>query len=270
VTEAPILSSMAGRGHKPIEPPKVIRPKDGRGQRCTVCTHDDVKKINKLLVQGKSFMEIGRQFFKDEASDWTKSRRINTHATECMALSVAAIIQKNMEEQGLDVLKEFRELHQFARDLLKASRVYLSDPENPGEIVLIPQGTEIDVIYERESDDGRRGPKKRFKATLQDLLDRLQVKPTPTDVGKIVEVRVKHDDIRTFSLNGIRTAEGVLDKLARMGGLYQQERKNPHDVANIADRVAQNLIERGWTEESARAFVQERYPQVSEISDANN
>lgn len=56
----------------------------------------------------------------------------------------------------------------------------------------------------------------------------------------------------------------ALGQLTDILGLKQAPRTNAHDIDVIAREVADRLIAKGWSESEAKAYVAEKYPQVSE------
>jgi hypothetical protein len=106
---------------------------------------------------------------------------------------------------------------------------------NPtGKVFLGPRANEIEVVYETPLDfhpDEKRRRRRRYRKTLQHLLDRLEAgDPKVTNIEKIEHVSVKSYDPRRFALRTIEATKDLLDQLARIHGIYKKDAENPNDV----------------------------------------
>lgn len=70
---------------------------------CTVCTHPDVKEINKRLVLGHSRKKMCEEYgFSYSALD--------RHRRSCVPQQLAAGVKSGMKQHGIDVLQSLQEL----------------------------------------------------------------------------------------------------------------------------------------------------------------
>ena len=153
---------------------------------------------------------------------------VSRHAENCLSLEVSALIKGKKIHGAINFNSEIEKQVYFAKELITASREYLSDEY--GNITLVPRSTEIEVMYDDFSDLNNQGEPKKKTATLSALLIRAEagnIKP--------LKITAKHIDIRQFALNAISTGSDVLDKVAKVQGIYQKERTNNQDV-ELADR----------------------------------
>jgi len=192
---------------------------------------------------------------------------VGRHAEKCLNLEIQALIKEKKIENATDHYQEINSQFIFARDLRLAAQKYLSDPET-GDLALIPRSDEIIVIYEDYSDTTPTGEPKKKRDSLSFLLERAAS-------GNITPLQtvVKHVDIRSFSLDAIRTVDVVLDKFARIEGLYKKdnEQKNQPAVINqtseddLALEFFNFILEKyGWSKEKAMIAVKSEYPEVNE------
>lgn len=237
----------------PKKPPNIKRYS---GPKCSICTHPNALKVAKAISEGKlSYYEIVSKFLKQGSSEdlsvdaW--EQRIHRHARECLKNATAAVVKNKMlEKQGIVAYDELVEQLQFAKELRNAARAYLTDPET-GEVDLSPHAHEVRVHYWQTRDSIEsaeiaglklRGQRRKKIETLQVLLDKIDSeRPEPYDERELVSI--KQVDLRSFALDAIRTCDGVLDKFARMGGLYKADQTNPND---IAIRAAQAIALVRW------------------------
>ena len=199
--------------------------------KCTICRGkraDKREAINAALGKGLSHKDI-------EALTGVPSRTIGNHAQHLPELFRQAK-ERGILEQPIDVYREFRELLDFAKPLCAAAREYLSD--DSGKIVLVSRAHEISVMYEDSSDKTAKGDPKRKIDSLEALLERAEA--GGVSISRAV---VKHVDIRSFALDAIRTGESCIDKFAKLGGDYQENRRNEADMKNLAERLTEKARE---------------------------
>ena len=230
--------------------PKIKQPV---GRKCSVCIHEKAAEINSRIARGDSFRRISSQFGMAD-------RSVSRHAENCLSLEVSALIKEKKIHGAINFNSEIEKQFYFAKELITASREYLSDEY--GNITLVPRSTEIEVMYDDFSDLNNQGEPKKKTATLSALLIRAEagnIKP--------LKITAKHVDIRQFALNAISTGSDVLDKVAKVQGIYQKERNNNQDV-ELADRylkLADEWVSRGdfKTQSEALNFMIEKDPTLT-------
>jgi len=212
-----------------------------RGQRCSICTHPSVKKINSLIQAGKSLHSIALNFNSTAPT-------VTRHTQKCLSLAISAVLERQIQGQGIDVVSEFTEQLAFAKRLRVAAEEYLSYAADPLKISLMPRADEIDVTYFDQSELNERGKPTKKTDSLASLLYEIEA-------GGRYEsdkISIKHVDIRKFALDAINVTDACIDKFAKLAGLYTQEKKNPEDVVAAAKIIADNLIrDYNWTPELA-------------------
>lgn len=195
----------------------VKKTKGKVGRKCSICTHKSVSKINKAIAEGVSFRGIAGQFKVAKSS-------VPRHAENCLQFALGAVIEKQLEQQGIDVHKEFEEQLAFAKQLRIAAMEYLANPDDPLKLILTPRADEIEVVYFDHNDLFMGMPKKK-KAQLSILLESLT-----TDGGfQPDKYSIKHVDMRKFALDAITTADMCIDKFAKLAGKYA----NPEQNVNV-------------------------------------
>jgi hypothetical protein len=203
-------------------------------RKCSICTNASTGAVNTLVADGISFRVISRQLLGDEKHHDS----IRRHAENCLKLEIQALIKAKRLNQAVNHYEEICEQLLFAKELRTAARAFLSDPET-NQIALLPRADEVTVIYEDYSDTNSRGEPKRKKDSLSNLLTHVAAAVNIKGVQAII----KHVDIRSFALDAIRTADVVLDKIAKLEGLYTKERENQDKLANTVRAVVDWLTD---------------------------
>lgn len=224
------------------------------GRKCTVCTHPDAVEINKTITEGVSFRNIERQYGMHYSS-------VARHVEGCLDLDLRSIADAQVAKFKVDVYEEFSDQLAFAKQLKQAARDFLSDTDDPLKLLIVPQAHEIEVVYYDHNDLETIGfgenavtrPKKK-KAQLSVILQSLADEGMEPD-----KFTIKTVDIRKFALDAIATADMCIDKFARMGGAYQKDKSNEHDVADLIEGLVDRLIAKGWEREAARTFATSKY-----------
>ena len=184
------------------------------GTKCSVCLHPEMKAINSAIWNREQCRAIAAQFGVDKST-------VSTHARKCLGKAINQIHEERQRKGAIDVETEFKENLAFAKRLRTAAEEYLSHPDDPLKLAILPRADEIDVVYFDYNDFGKRGPKKKT-AKLSMLLATIRDE-TPFKPDKVT---IKHVDIRKFALDAIETADTCIDKFARLGGLYRDNRPN--------------------------------------------
>lgn len=235
------------------------------GRKCSICSHAEVDKINSLINSGASFRGISLQFGMSDMS-------VGRHAENCLHLEIRALVKEKKIEKAIDHYQEISEQLEFAKELRIAAKEYLSDPET-GRLILIPRAREVVVIYEDYDDRNRQGEPKKKRESLDSLLEKLEKvrqfqlellkadierifdkyddedsEPLKEDVNELLRIyhtdyieptrtEIKHVDIRQFALNAISTVDTVLDKVAKVEGLYQKDKENEDELTKLKQRI---------------------------------
>lgn len=200
--------------------------------KCKACQHPDVKTINSQIRSSVSLRDIARQFNLSKDG-------VHRHIEACLELTIGALIKEKKVKQAINVYEEFLEQLEFAKELRIAAREYLSNPNDPLKLIIIPRADEIDVVYFDYAERDERGNPKKKTANLHALLQRIEC-----DEGTAFEpdkVQIKHVDLRKFALDAINTADTCIDKFAKLGGAYQQDQKNKTDLERAKDHYADML-----------------------------
>lgn len=223
---------------------------------CSICRGKKIEKreaINRALGKGISYRDI-------EAMTGVAYRTIGNHAQHLPAIFREAK-EKGILGQSVDVHQEFSEQLRFAKKMRVAAEGYLSHPDT-GEICFFPRSDEITVIYEDLQDLTAKGEPKRKSDTLDILLDRIKS-------GRVEPQRTitKHVDMRSFSLDAIKTADMCVDKFAKLNGDYIKEPTAP--IVNIftdtdfARELFRRLTEKSqWSREDALEGIRQKFPAV--------
>lgn len=163
---------------------------------------------------------------------------------------------KQREKRIVDTYEEFTKNLEFVSKLRDAAREWLCDPDSDG-FTIAPRGDEIDIVYfDYEDLDQQRKPKRKT-ANLQDVLARLQGTRYEPDTQY-----VKTMDLRDFALKTVDRIDATLDKFAKMGGDYTQDKKNPADNKTIIEETIRELMAENIPEEQIREVLAERYPET--------
>lgn len=155
---------------------------------------------------------------------------------------MCALIKENKIEQAIDVHAEFREQLAFAKQLRSAAQEYLSNANDPFKLAVTPKAHEIEVTYFDHNDMEMRGeimfPKKKI-AQLNVILESVYADGNlEPDKYKITTV-----DIRKFALDAINTTDTCIDKFAKLGGAYQQDRPNDAVVSKAIAETLASFVE---------------------------
>lgn len=206
-------------------------------QKCSICTQEGLKQVNQLLAQGKSLRYVALHILGAE----NKFMSVARHAENCLNFDVVGRIKELKIDSAEQYHEEIREQLSFARDLRQSARDYLTD-EN-GNLSLLPRSDEIDIVFFDYTDlDEKKLPKKKT-AKLDYVLQEIY-----KDGAKQADKwSVKHVDIRPFALECIKTADVVLDKIAKLEGLYTKDKPNPAaaTLEYRAETYYKNLIAPG-------------------------
>jgi hypothetical protein len=153
------------------------------------------------------------------------------HGKYCLKHSFQETKKAGQIKRVIEVYDEMTEQFQFAKEIRLAAEEYLSDPRDPSKISLAARADEVDVIYfEIERRDDGEIKKVRKVATAQELL--LRLKEVNPDLMIDAFRAPRKIDIRKYALDVIATVDVVLDKFARIEGVYTKERDNSQTIEN--------------------------------------
>lgn len=173
-----------------------------------------------------------------------------SHQTVCN--DIDAELASIHEDAVINVRREFLEQLKFAKKLRIAAEEYLSDPNDPLNLIIAPRADEIEVVYYDFGDKTQRGEPKKKTATLHALL--AKVEGIETD-----KISIRHVDLRKFALDAIGTVDVVIDKFAKLGGDYTKDKNNPADSLAIARQVIEDAVAKGMERAEAVKRASERY-----------
>jgi hypothetical protein len=139
-------------------------------QICTVCTSPDHKQINLAIVRGElSNRRIATHFSVSESA-------IRRHRADHLpaVLEQSQALQKQQDAD--EVMDTYWACLDSCKLLLDACLEYLADPDRPGKLTLDARSADIAVIYEDHSDLTDSGKPRRKRASLNELLIRVEEK----------------------------------------------------------------------------------------------
>lgn len=158
-------------------------------------------------------------------------------------------------EIEVDVKKEFARQLDFAKELREAAREYLTVD---GEINFADPREDEVVIVVRDHDNLNEKGKPTLKSIpLTELLAGFA--ENGLDVAKVKMEPMTRQFALEYALKTISSADGCIDKFAKLGGEYTKEKENPQDAAVIARKLTDRLIEKGADPEEARMFAAQEY-----------
>ncbi len=222
------------------------------GRKCSVCTHSGVATINKAIYDGKSFRGISLNYGMSNMS-------VSRHAENCLKLDLQALLKEGKVSKAIDVYEEFCEQLAFVKKARAAAEKWMVDPTDDEAFSVDPRATEVAVVYYDSLVTDAQGNPTRQKASLQELLDRIG--------GGRYQVRdhtIRTIDLREYALKTIDKCDLTIAQFAKLSGAYTKDKGNPATVREIAEEVTAKLVARGWTEEKARAFTAQNYPDISD------
>lgn len=197
--------------------------------RCMICSHPKAAEIDKALsMPGANTASVARLFNVHPA---TLTVHLKQHIPKFLEAAEAAV----RVERGLDIKAVVFKNADVLSKSIRACDKWLTDPDNPDEYTFDPRSHEIIVIYLDKTDRDEKGNPKRKKTNLQRLLDMATVPDREIDWTKDQTV-----DVWGHSLKTVREWNDLIDRWAKLNGLYQKER------ANEADEEAKRIAEIKW------------------------
>jgi hypothetical protein len=233
---------------------KVVKQKVGR--KCSVCHHDKVTQINKMLSESVSFRNISSQILGHERH----YAAVGRHADNCLKMEVGTLVREIKAEQAFDYATELAKLYVKATKMVAALEKWLADPDNPDEFNIDPRDIEMTVVYLDHADLTKQGEPKQKKGVLRELLSRIEAKSRMEPIAVMSSAM----DNRKLYLDAFKTLNDRLEQIAKFYGHYTKDKENPATVDQIiAVTVASRLIDNGWTEAEARQFAAGKYPEMA-------
>lgn len=197
--------------------------------RCDICTHPKTAEIDQALsMPGASVTGVAR-LFKVTVGPLT------THKKQHIPSFLQAAEAATRVERGLDIKAVVFQNADVLSKSIRACDKWLTDPNNPDEYTFDPRSHELSVVYLDKNDCDEKGNPKRKKTNLQRLLDMATIPDRPIDWASDQTV-----DVWAHSLKTIREWNDLIDRWAKLNGLYQKER------ANEADEEAKRAAEIKW------------------------
>ncbi len=198
------------------------------GRKCSICNNGKVAEINRLIAKGISFRAISRQIFGSDDGRCS----IGRHSENCLHLDSAVLQEQIKKGEAIDHHKELNAMFEDIRKHRNAANLWLTDPDNTDEFNLCPRGNEIDIIYLHPSKTDKNGQPTRLKDNLDNILADLDGRTRGVE-----KVFIKSVDLREFALKIIDKADMLLDKFAKVSGLYTQDRTNPDTLQRAANAI---------------------------------
>jgi hypothetical protein len=176
---------------------------------CTVCQHPERAAIEGNLAGGASHRATGAKWGVSRDS---VSRHATAHLPETLrrAAHAVAAVQREQQQDALDVMAELRRCFQRVHLVADACHRWLQDPDDPTRYDVGPRAGEVLVIYLQPDDDGKAHQR---KAPLDTLLARL-LEGGLQPVG----YEVKHADPRELMLKAVAQLRPSVELLAKLVG----------------------------------------------------
>ena len=180
-------------------------------RKCTVCTHEQLEKIDCSLINDVPFRKISKQY---GVSTGALQRHKRDHIAKDLITASHAFEVADPDS----IMAEVEQIKGFTNKLLKACDRYLTDPDDSSRYDIGPRADDIDVIYLEEDEKGKRI---RLKERLSALLERLEGK------GYLLTgTRYKIADPRELILKAVGEAKGLLELLAKVTGELREAQLN--------------------------------------------
>lgn len=186
-------------------------------RKCSICQHDKLENINRLVFDGKPFRAVSRQIVGDDSM----RESIRRHTEYCLKTDIQAVIKEKRIATAIDVYEEFAEILGDTKRVHKACVDWLTNP-NSGEIDLTPRSYELDVTYYDLNDLTKNDEPKRKTATLQSLLERAESKLNIS----VALTESKTADTRKLVLDTAKQTESLIDKFGKLQGVYKSAEQN--------------------------------------------
>jgi len=144
---------------------------------------------------------------------------VSRHAENCLRLDLQALMREKKLQKAIDVHEEFREQLVFVKKARDAAQKWLNDPTDPDVFTVDPRADEIDVVYFDSGAKDAQGMPTKCKASLQELLDRID-----GDRYRVTNHFIKTVDLREYALKTIDKCDLTIDRLPRSAARTQKKR----------------------------------------------
>lgn len=134
---------------------------------CKVCNSKDVAQINRAIHNGNSILSIANTYGLSRAT-------VTKHRDVCLMPTISEnteIIKKITSEERI---RAYEDRFTKTQMMIDALDEWMRDPENPTKYSIDDRANEIDVIYQEYDIEKMRLLPGKQKATLQDLLVRVE------------------------------------------------------------------------------------------------
>jgi hypothetical protein len=165
-------------------------------------------------------------------------RAVSNHTRNCLGKEIQTLIQDSQTKNAVDVIKEFTSLLNESRDALEAARTMLTVD---GKVDFRPRAWEVDIVYEDLVDRTEQGKPKLKTSPLADLLAQIEDHRDHIPIHTYVKIQ----DARKTYLDTIARVDGLIDRFAKLGGLYTDPKKNPEDRASAMRELAAHIATTG-------------------------
>ena len=185
--------------------------------RCVICTHKDAEQINEQLLRGISVRSVGKSFDLNFTT-------LGRHRSDC--IPQAGLVAT--EKQGVDVWNALGKILARMERLSQACEARLIDPDDPTRFTLDAHDDEVMIIWRDLRDRDETGKPIRKRSTLRELIAHVEGYETVevTSTARGVE------DARKLIIEATREIRAQLEMVAKLQGLFQQDKKNEADVEN--------------------------------------
>lgn len=180
-------------------------------RKCSICKHEHVDIINKMLLDGTAYREITDIF---SISRQALDRHRHKHIPEVLVRSYRA-----RDTVTPDVL--MKQLHEAQERIMKLSDAcddYLRDPDDPDKYRLYTRGADIWISYTVEQADGTVDYR---KGKLLDLLSKLEDKGV-----RVFEYRIRGTDPAELAVRASKELRGYKELLGKLMGLIKDVEVN--------------------------------------------
>lgn len=228
---------------------------------CCVCLHPQAAEINAEIARGVKQRPIAQRY------GWNAST-ITRHIQTCIPRQLQILSASREERGALAVEREIATSFARINKLLDGCHAWLLDPDGSGNYTLEPRSREVSVVYEDKQDRDERGKPRRKKATLQDLLNRVE---SDGEIS-VQYTESKHADPRELILKTAAEIRQTLEFYAKLHGLFQKERSNVYDEEVkrrwVQDKIAETALRLNLPPAQAKLWLQENFPHVPEFAEA--
>lgn len=204
------------------------------------------------VVVGGKMKQYAPPSFREIGDALGVNRTTVMYDLETALAELSAELKAEIE---VDVKKEFARQLDFAKELREAAREYLTVD---GEINFADPREDEVVIVVRDHDNLNEKGKPTLKSIpLTELLAGFA--ENGLDVAKVKMEPMTRQFALEYALKTISSADGCIDKFAKLGGEYTKEKENPQNALQIAKDVVAEAVKEGIDRAEAVKRASERY-----------